>query len=187
MTDYLFELHTAAMDFMDDAESARKKGDLVAAHKYWEKAWTLERSYALAIPNEPAFQLTRSILFRSAGWLAIECGKYTEAIDLMTKILADNPHPDIVTQLEEVLAEAAKRKKNKKGQNFELTGTLISADIPFNQIKIQDEKSKAIYVFFVSAKSISDMVKTFWAEKVVANGKSRKDGIFRLENIRKAL
>ena len=131
MTDYLFELHTAAMDFMDDAESARKKGDLVAAHKYWEKAWTLERSYALAIPNEPAFQLTRSILFRSAGWLAIESGKYQEAIELITKILAENPHPDVVTQLEEVLAEAINRKKNKKGQSFELIGTFVSADLLF--------------------------------------------------------
>lgn len=186
MTDYLFELHTAAMDFMDDAESARKKGDIVAAHKYSEKAWNLERSYALAIPNEPAFQLTRSILFRSAGWLAIDCGKYEEAMNLMKKILADDPHPDVVAQLEAVYAEAVKRTKKQKGGDFELIGTLVSADIPFNQIKIQEEKSEAIYVFLVSTKSITEMVKTFWAEKVIANGKSRKDGFIRLENIRKA-
>ena len=187
MTDYLFELHTAAMDFMDDAASAQKKGDIVTAQKYWEKAWTLEHSYALAIPNKQEFQLTRSILFRSAGWLAIECGKYQEAINLMVKILAERPHPDVVVQLEEIYTEATKRKKKEKEQNFELTGTLISADILFNQIKIQEEKSKAIYVFLVSTKSISKMVKSFWAEKVVAKGKSRQDGFINLENIRKAV
>lgn len=186
MNDYLFELHTAAMDFMDDAEKAKQKGDLLAANTYWEKAWWLERSYALAIPNEADFQLTRSIVFRSAAWLAIEAEKYQEAIDFLEKILAENPHPSLLTDLKEVLNTAIQQKEQHVIQKLELKGTLISADIPFNQIKIEEEKSKTIYAILVVDKIINDIVKTLWAEKVIVSGTSQQKGLIRLENIRKA-
>lgn len=186
MNDYLFELHTAAMDFMDDAEQSRKKGDIPLANTYWEKAWWLERSYALAIPNEPSFQLARSITFRSAVSLAIESGKYQEAIDFAEKILTEAPHPAVVLDIKALLKTAKEQKSKQHSRNLELIGRLISADILFNQIKIEEEDSKTIYAILVTNQLLNDIVKSLWAEKVVVVGVADSKGVIRLEDIRKA-
>ena len=53
------------------------------------------------IPNEKDSEPTRSILYRSAGWLAYQCEEYERAIEIVGKGLKGSPPPDVKQELEE--------------------------------------------------------------------------------------
>ncbi|MGB0932032.1 MAG: hypothetical protein ACPGVB_14705 [Chitinophagales bacterium] len=104
----LAALHDIAMEFVDEALFAQKRGDETTAQLFYQKAYNLERRYALSIPKEESYQLSRSVFLRSAATLALDCDKLSEANELANLALEDNPHPAIVPELEEVVAKAQK-------------------------------------------------------------------------------
>lgn len=104
----LSTLHDIAMEFVDEALFAQKRGDETTAQLFYQKAYNLERTYALSIPKKADYQLSRSIFLRSAATLALDCQKPSEANELAQLALEENPHPAIVAELEEVLAKAQK-------------------------------------------------------------------------------
>lgn len=179
-------LHDLAVEFTFEAERAQKRGDIVQAKKFFEKAFQLEKEFALVIPKgNPELQLTRTIIFRSAAWLALESGNLDEAKTLVNQILNENPHPSVIEELKGILKEIINRTPSKEVQKLDITGTLVSADIPYNQIKIQEEKSKKFFAVIVPANEIVEIAKSFLAEKVLINGQSKSDGLILLQKIKK--
>ncbi len=47
----LSTLHDIAMEFVDEALFAQKRGDETTAQLFYQKAYNLERTYALSIPK----------------------------------------------------------------------------------------------------------------------------------------
>jgi tetratricopeptide (TPR) repeat protein len=94
------ELHEEAMDLADEGDRAKKRGDYAAAQTLYRRALELETHAADETPigTEP----TRSILYRSAAWLAIYCHLESEAEKLALKGLESAPS-GIAAELREVL------------------------------------------------------------------------------------
>ncbi|MFK7905009.1 MAG: hypothetical protein AB8B69_07790 [Chitinophagales bacterium] len=125
MSNQLAALHDIAMEFVDEALFAQKRGDGTTAQLFYQKAYNLERTYALSIPKEESYQLSRSVFLRSAATLALDCHKPSEANELATLALEDNPHPAIVPELEEVVAKA--KKVRMEQFNVDTDSTLSSS------------------------------------------------------------
>ena len=89
------------------ADQERKAGNEKKAAPLFEQALQLELQ-ALAA-TEKTEGLWRSILHRSAGWLALDCGQPRLAEKLACAALAGDPDPAIAHQLREVLTAAHKR------------------------------------------------------------------------------
>ncbi len=150
----LSTLHDIAMEFVDEALFAQKRGDETTAQLFYQKAYSLERTYALSIPKEATYQLSRSVFLRSAATLALDCQKPAEASELAQLALEDNPHTAIVTELEEVVAKAEKativhtdsplssnNAENTLAEELEVTNSTISPQKTQQiQLTIQDEK-----------------------------------------------
>lgn len=105
------ELHNRAMELADEGDAAKQRGDLSQARESYHQAYLLEAQAAkLVAENE---EPTRSVLLRSAAWLAINCDEIREAERLAALGLVGNPPPEIAEELREVLekvrAEFVKR------------------------------------------------------------------------------
>ncbi len=178
-------MHDIAMEFADEASFASRKGDLQTARLFLGKALQLEKTFALSLPLDPEFQLTRSVMMRSAATLALEYGDAKEAVNLATTCLSQNPHPAITEDLNEILQRAGKVQTSAP-VSFTFTGVLVSADIPNSLIKIQRKSDRQFFTVRVPQDSIESMVKKYWAGLVRIEGKQNPGGIFLLEKIRKA-
>ena len=99
--------HDYAMEAAFFADQERKAGNEQKATPLFEQALQLELQ-ALAA-TEKAEGLWWSILHRSAGWLALDCGQPRLAEKLACAALAGDPDPAMAGQLREVLTAAHKR------------------------------------------------------------------------------
>ena len=99
--------HDYAMEAAFFADQERKAGNEQKAAPLFEQALQLELQ-ALAA-TEKAEGLWWSILHRSAGWLALDCGQPRLAEKLACAALAGDPDPAMAGQLREVLTAAHKR------------------------------------------------------------------------------
>jgi hypothetical protein len=78
------QLHEEAMERMDDALVAQRRGDDQAAQAAFRQAFQLERAAAellLTLPDQP--EPSRSVLLRSAASLARDAGERAEALRLI--------------------------------------------------------------------------------------------------------
>ena len=102
-TDAMSKEHDKAMASIDRALSARRQGDEKAAQACFARAlrWEREAIKKLADPDG----MSGAILRRSAGWLALECGRPRLAKRLANQALATNPHPKIAMELRALLAK----------------------------------------------------------------------------------
>lgn len=100
------KLHFDAMSKVDEAEIARRAKDHARAKTLFTEALELERAAAEAATTQPG----RAILFRSAGWIALEAENPEEAERLAAKGLADVDVSDQrKEELRAVLEEARMR------------------------------------------------------------------------------
>ncbi len=168
-------LHDIAMEFVDEALFAQKRGDEATAQLFCQKAYNLERTYALSIPKEESYQLSRSIFLRSAATLALDCQKPSEANELATLALEDNPHPAIVGELEEVLARSLEHSLSRDFGKSTIERNLIPpSKIPIQtrqiQLTIEDEKEADLLMALlgkfdsVRVQIMEDNNKDFWDE-----------------------
>jgi len=67
------------------------------------KALEIETRAAMSFFDEKDKEPTRSILFKSAGWIAIKCDMFQQAKDLAMCGLGGNPPDEIREELEEIL------------------------------------------------------------------------------------
>ena len=99
------ELHEKAMELAEKAMIARYKQDLELARVYARNTFKLESQAAGLLPKGDTSEPTRSILFRSAGWLAFQCKDFEGGIDMVTQGRAGNPPSDVKQELDELLDE----------------------------------------------------------------------------------
>ncbi len=96
------ELHSKAMDIADDAFIARRKGKLEQAKQLSKEALEYEKQAALLLINEFEIEPTRSVLFRSAGWLAFNAEEYKVAEEMIAYALKGLPPFEIKEELDEL-------------------------------------------------------------------------------------
>lgn len=96
-------LHNRAMQAADLAGLERQRTNLHRALSLFQEAYELEQEAARMTNLE--MEPTRSILFRSAASLALECGRYHDAAKLIQDARAGSPTPDIARELAEIESE----------------------------------------------------------------------------------
>jgi hypothetical protein len=96
------EEHQRAMGLAEQAHLARIRGDHTRAIEMSRLALASERVAASLVGEvEP----TRSILYRSAASLALDCGEQREAERLIAEALAGNPPNEIADELRDLLEQ----------------------------------------------------------------------------------
>ena len=98
-------IHREAMEQTDLALAARQHGDEVAALRYFRKAYELEVQAAAAYATRLDAEPTRSVLFRSAATLALDCKLLPEAEKLVCTALSGDPPDEIADELRDLLEE----------------------------------------------------------------------------------
>jgi len=98
------ELHRHAMQLADEADAARKRGEPDVATRLIRAAYEAEKKAALRLADRSEAEPTRSILLRSAAYLALENGMGTEAGELAERALEGHPPPRVEAELRTLLA-----------------------------------------------------------------------------------
>lgn len=99
------ELHDQAMEAADEAFFARRQGDTVRAIHFSRQALALEAAAADLVRHDLSAEPTRSVLYRSAASLALECGELREAEQFIATALAGNPPDEIADELRDLLEQ----------------------------------------------------------------------------------
>src|SRR5689334_1134788 len=95
--------HLQAMEYVDRASEARRRGDTDTAAQNFAEAFRLEKQAAEAMIPYLDIEPTRSILLRSAASLALECKRNEKAERLACLGLSGKPPAEIRTELRSVL------------------------------------------------------------------------------------
>ena len=91
------DLHRRAMDFAAQGFMAQMGEEPESAVNLFEEALELELA-AIAELREPV-EPTNSVLHRSAGWMAVHCGKFRQAEQLASRALGGEPPEAIAEEL----------------------------------------------------------------------------------------
>lgn len=97
------ELHKLAMDIAEKAYIAHHKGDLDEAKQFALEAFQAEQEAAMLVKEHYDLEPTRSVLFRSAASLALDCGKIRDSERLISLALAGNPPQEIAEELRDLM------------------------------------------------------------------------------------
>ena len=95
-------LHHEAMDLAEEAALAQALGEIDKARALFAEAFHHERQAAQRLENELQLEPTRSILFRSAASLALDCQDYPAAEKLIAKGLSGEPPAEIAEELRDL-------------------------------------------------------------------------------------
>jgi len=101
------DLHRKAMDLASEAQLERIHGHPGRAHDLICEAFQHEREAACLVKDQVELEPTRSVLYRSAGSLALECSDFREAERLIASGLAGNPPEEIAEELRELLEQVS--------------------------------------------------------------------------------
>ncbi|MBT9141656.1 MAG: hypothetical protein DDT32_00140 [Syntrophomonadaceae bacterium] len=96
------KFHDEAMNLAEMAAVAKVKGNLEQANKLLRQAYENEAKAANLLMDVSSPEPTRSVLFRSAASLAIDCNEFREAEKLIATGLSSNPPPDIAEELRDL-------------------------------------------------------------------------------------
>jgi tetratricopeptide (TPR) repeat protein len=99
------DLHREAMRLVDEAESARRNGDVAAARERLRQAFDKERQAADLVAGDLTQEPTRAVLHRSAASLALQCGTLREAERLIAQALSGDPPDEIAEELRDLLEQ----------------------------------------------------------------------------------
>jgi hypothetical protein len=97
------KLHNEAMSWAEKAVVARQHNNNELAIAYSKKAFLLESDAAKLIPNEPSSEPTRSILYCSAAWLALNANDFCNARIMALECLKGNPINYLRKQANEII------------------------------------------------------------------------------------
>jgi hypothetical protein len=113
------EKHIIAMDLAEAAFTAKLQGDLEASNKLTRQAFENEQAAAVLVAHQLDAEPTRSILHRSAATLAIDCGEFQAAEQLITTALSGNPPQEIAEELKDLFIQINLRPYlERRGINF---------------------------------------------------------------------
>ena len=106
MSDVL-ETHRKAMAWAEEGQFRLDRGNRSSAHEAFRTAMELEREAACAAEDtEP----DRSVLFRSAGSLALDCDELRTAEQLLANGLAGDPPEEIAEEIRDLLEQVHFRR-----------------------------------------------------------------------------
>ena len=97
-------LHDMAMDSAEKALFAARRNSELSREAY-RQAFLYERDAANLFAADLAFEPSRSVLHRSAAALALECGEWRSAEQLICAALAGNPPENIAEELRALLQQ----------------------------------------------------------------------------------
>ncbi len=100
-------LHRQSMSLAEQAIIERAKGEWDHARILAQEAFSIE-FLAANIISEYDSEPDRSVLHRSAATLAIECGRFVDAVQLIRRGLRGQPPAEIAQELEEILETVPK-------------------------------------------------------------------------------
>lgn len=96
------DLHNDAMNLAQMAAVAKLKGTLSEANELYYQAYENEANAARLLTGNYEAEPTRSILFRSAATLAIQCLEFSAAEKLVALGLSGNPPPNVANELRDL-------------------------------------------------------------------------------------
>lgn len=181
----LIPIHDSAMKYAQEAFIAQLNDDKEGALSLYHQAFELEQEVALSYLNLLDKEPTRSITFRSAASLAMQCKKYREAEKLIAHGLTGNPPADMVQELRdlyEAVKSAAKmdtlkkptKQNPKTSQPFWIRGLLLVANAKeknsYIEIVLQSDNTnvspKDYSKVFVPNNTLSTLVNQYWHHTV---------------------
>jgi len=99
------DLHQEAMGLVDQTLVARLRGEADRAKELLHEAFKKEYEAASLVASELELEPTRSVLYRSAASLALECGEIGEAERLISTALSGYPPEEIAEELRDLLEQ----------------------------------------------------------------------------------
>lgn len=93
------------MDLAMKGDVASRNNETEKAKELYGAAFEMEREAALLADFLHNPEPGLSVLFRSAASLAIQCGRLREGEQLIARALSGNPHPEIASELRELLQQ----------------------------------------------------------------------------------
>lgn len=102
------QLHNEAMSKANEAFTAKQAGDNLRYLELTKEAFEKEKTAAWQLFTKTEAEPTRSVLFRSAAWLAFNCGKIRESEQLISAAIAGNPPVEILKELRTLYREVLK-------------------------------------------------------------------------------
>ncbi len=98
-------LHQEAMQIANEAYTAQRDGNNVLYLQLLKTAYEKEKTAAWQLFTKTEAEPTRAVLFRSAAWLAFQCGQAREAEQLISAALAGHPPQEIIEELRALYKE----------------------------------------------------------------------------------
>jgi hypothetical protein len=150
------------MDLAEQAEIAKLRGEGDVA-KLFSRAFELEQRAANMLVAKLDAEPTRSVLFRSAASLALNCGQLRQAEQLIATALSGEPPDEIANELRDLLEQVHfQRHLDLRGWNLE--GDEIQVSIA----------GKAVGYGIASSNQVVDRIQNF--EKLIYRTAERKLG-----------
>lgn len=128
-------LHQKAMEYSDLALIEKHKGNNSLFLEYSQKSLDFELQATKLIENDLSLEPTRSVLFRSAASIAMDCGKFREAEKLVSMALSGNPPEEIAEELRDLL-EQINFNRHLELKNVELQQNEMQLSIIGNVVGI---------------------------------------------------
>jgi len=190
-------LHETAMEYVDFADRAKRRGDTTTYQSLIEKAYLLEKEAALKMLYQAHNTSWQFLLLKSAGWLALQAGKAKEAVYLANLGLKNKP-PTIIQPYFQELLQALQTSKNQGDTakttisntteefSIHIKGILTHANAKQQEIYLLNPENQETYLIHVPAELINDIVKSYWSSLVIVEGKTNPLGIITLEKIQMA-
>ncbi len=122
------QLHNQAMDLAENAFLARQKGDKIAFVQLSREAFLLEKAAAMLLQNQFDAEPTRSILFKSAAFLAFDAQEYQECRDMITYTLLGKPDEIIKTEMNQLFDETTALLKSTPSKLEEFKSKIARLD-----------------------------------------------------------
>ncbi len=155
-------LHREAMDLAEQAEVAKLRGD-DGVVELFRRAFELERNAAKVLESQFDAEPTRSVLYRSAAALALNCGQLRQAEQLTATALAGEPPSEIAEELRDLL-ERINFQRHLDLRGWNLGGDEVQVSIA----------GKAVGLGIASSDQVIDRIHNF--EKLVYRTAERKLG-----------
>lgn len=99
-------LHRTAMEFSERAMLQTAAGRRDLTKELLAAAFEMESQAANLVSPFTDLEPTRSVLHRSAAALALDCGQFRAAEELIARALAGHPPPKIQAELADLLVRA---------------------------------------------------------------------------------
>lgn len=158
----LKELHQEAMNLAEQAEIAKLRGGN-NVDELFHRAFEFEREAAEMLHWRLDAEPTRSVLYRSAASLALNCGQLRQAEQLICAALAGEPPNEIAEELRDLLEQVNFRR------HLELRGWSLGND----EVQVS-LAGKAVGYGIASSDQVVDRIQNF--EKLVYRTAERKLG-----------